>query len=64
MYDNILVFALVFALSLLQATSELIRISVEPMLEQYRPAILNSLKFSRLTLGTVAPQLTGGVLNS
>nr|XP_029116884.1 synaptotagmin-5 isoform X2 [Elaeis guineensis] len=42
-----------------EATSELIRISVEPILEQYRPAILNSLKFSKLTLGTVAPQLTG-----
>ncbi|KAG1327895.1 Synaptotagmin-5 [Cocos nucifera] len=42
-----------------EATSELIRISVEPILEQYRPAILDSLKFSKLTLGTVAPQLTG-----
>ncbi|XP_038973286.1 synaptotagmin-5-like [Phoenix dactylifera] len=42
-----------------EATSELIRISVEPILEQYRPAIINSLKFSKLTLGTVAPQLTG-----
>ncbi|KAF3320271.1 hypothetical protein FCM35_KLT22127 [Carex littledalei] len=42
-----------------QAASELIRASVEPTLEQYRPVILASLKFSKLTLGTVAPQFTG-----
>ncbi|KAJ3677246.1 hypothetical protein LUZ60_002970 [Juncus effusus] len=41
------------------AASELIRTSVEPTLEQYRPVILASLKFSKLTLGTVAPQFTG-----
>ncbi|KAK6945161.1 C2 domain [Dillenia turbinata] len=33
--------------------------SVEPILEQYRPSILASLKFSKFTLGTVAPQFTG-----
>ncbi|XP_077237974.1 calcium-dependent lipid-binding (CaLB domain) family protein isoform X2 [Tasmannia lanceolata] len=44
---------------MLQAASELIRTSVEPVLEQYRPAILSSLKFSKLTLGTIAPQFTG-----
>ncbi|PIN24021.1 hypothetical protein CDL12_03264 [Handroanthus impetiginosus] len=37
----------------------MIRNSVEPILEQYTPAILDSLKFSKLTLGTVAPQFTG-----
>ncbi|KAK7849778.1 synaptotagmin-4 [Quercus suber] len=42
-----------------EATSELIRNKVEPILEQHRPAILASLKFSKLTLGTVAPQFTG-----
>ncbi|KAK3020361.1 hypothetical protein RJ639_047814, partial [Escallonia herrerae] len=42
-----------------EAASELIRNSVEPMLEQYRPSMLSSLKFSKLTLGTVAPQFTG-----
>ncbi|KAK7292025.1 hypothetical protein RIF29_07650 [Crotalaria pallida] len=42
-----------------QAASELIKTSVEPILEQYRPFILASLKFSKLTLGTVAPQFTG-----
>ncbi|KAJ8434980.1 hypothetical protein Cgig2_027823 [Carnegiea gigantea] len=42
-----------------EAASELIRESVEPVLEQYRPIILSSLKFSKLTLGTVAPQFTG-----
>lgn len=33
--------------------------NVEPVLESYRPVILASLKFSRFTLGTVAPQFTG-----
>lgn len=28
-------------------------------MEQYRPAILASIKFSKFTLGTVAPQFTG-----
>ncbi|WOL19076.1 synaptotagmin-5-like [Canna indica] len=42
-----------------QAASELIRSSVEPVLEQYKSVILSSLKFSKLTLGTVAPQITG-----
>ncbi|XXG52103.1 hypothetical protein AAC387_Pa03g0504 [Persea americana] len=42
-----------------EAASELIKTSVEPILEQYRPAVLASLKFSKLTLGTVAPQFTG-----
>ncbi|CAI9092672.1 OLC1v1027984C1 [Oldenlandia corymbosa var. corymbosa] len=42
-----------------EAASELIRENVEPILEQYRPAVLASLKFSKLTLGTVAPQFTG-----
>uniref|UniRef100_A0A0E0DJ34 C2 domain-containing protein n=1 Tax=Oryza meridionalis TaxID=40149 RepID=A0A0E0DJ34_9ORYZ len=41
------------------AASELIKTSVEPVLEQYRPIVLASLKFSKLTLGTVAPQFTG-----
>ncbi|KAI3691034.1 hypothetical protein L2E82_49248 [Cichorium intybus] len=42
-----------------EAASDLIRSSVEPILEQYKPMILSSLKFSKLTLGTVAPQFTG-----
>ncbi|KAF8009049.1 hypothetical protein BT93_J0131 [Corymbia citriodora subsp. variegata] len=42
-----------------EAASELIRSTVEPTLEQYRPVVLASLKFSELTLGTVAPQFTG-----
>ncbi|XP_022981167.1 synaptotagmin-4-like isoform X1 [Cucurbita maxima] len=41
------------------AASELIRSNVEPILEQFRPAILSSLKFSKLTLGTVSPNFTG-----
>lgn len=42
-----------------QAASELIKASVEPVLEQYRPVVFAALKFSKLTLGTVAPQFTG-----
>ncbi|KAL0407624.1 UNVERIFIED_CONTAM: Synaptotagmin-4 [Sesamum radiatum] len=42
-----------------EAASEIIRNSVEPILEQYRSAVLSSLQFSKLTLGTVAPQFTG-----
>ncbi|KAK7410252.1 hypothetical protein VNO78_00884 [Psophocarpus tetragonolobus] len=42
-----------------EAASELIRVNVEPILEQYKPVILSSLTFSKLTLGTVAPQFIG-----
>ncbi|CAN4103565.1 unnamed protein product [Withania somnifera] len=42
-----------------EAASELVRSNMEPILEQYRPMILSSLKFSKFTLGTVAPQFTG-----
>ncbi|KAE8687104.1 Synaptotagmin-4 [Hibiscus syriacus] len=42
-----------------EAASDLIKASVEPVLEQYRPVLLSSLKFSKFTLGTVAPQFTG-----
>ncbi|KAK8940118.1 Synaptotagmin-5 [Platanthera guangdongensis] len=42
-----------------EAASELIRSSVEPILEQYKAGVLASLKLSKLTLGTVAPQFTG-----
>ncbi|RYR51626.1 hypothetical protein Ahy_A06g026604 [Arachis hypogaea] len=40
------------------AASELIKSSVEPILEQYKPVILAFLTFSKLTLSTVAPQFT------
>ncbi|XP_020212837.1 synaptotagmin-4 [Cajanus cajan] len=42
-----------------EAASELIKSNVEPILEEYKPVILSSLTFSKLTLGTVAPQFTG-----
>ncbi|XP_049386740.1 synaptotagmin-5-like [Solanum stenotomum] len=42
-----------------EAASELVKSSVEPVLEQYWPVILASLKFSKFTLDTVAPQFTG-----
>lgn len=42
-----------------EAASELIKMNVEPVLESYRPVVLASLKFSKFTLGTVAPQFTG-----
>ncbi|GJW07723.1 abscisic acid receptor PYL9 [Tanacetum coccineum] len=38
------------------AASKLIKANVKPVLDQYRPIVLSSLKFSKLTLGTVAPQ--------
>ncbi|GKV03241.1 hypothetical protein SLEP1_g15579 [Rubroshorea leprosula] len=51
-----------------EAASELIRSSVEPILEQYTPAVLQSLKFSTLTLGTKQLDFTlkviGGDLSS
>lgn len=36
-----------------------IRESVEPLLEEYRPPGISSLKFSKLSLGTVAPKIEG-----
>eukprot|EP00897_Mesotaenium_endlicherianum_P006966 jgi/Mesen1/6298/ME000325S05444 len=42
-----------------KATSVVIREQVEPMLEQYKPIGITSLKFQRLTLGDVAPQVGG-----
>lgn len=42
-----------------EAASDLIKMNVEPVLESYRPVVLASLKFSKFTLGTVAPQFTG-----
>ncbi|GMN47291.1 hypothetical protein TIFTF001_016470 [Ficus carica] len=51
--------ATIAAFARMTAASELIKTNVEPVLEQYRPIILASLKFSKLTLGTVAPQFTG-----
>eukprot|EP00850_Spirogloea_muscicola_P024087 SM000437S15696 [mRNA] locus=s437:30223:32473:- [translate_table: standard] len=42
-----------------RAASELIKAVVEPMLLQYRPIGVSSLKFAKLTLGTMAPQIGG-----
>ncbi|CAA0809010.1 Calcium-dependent lipid-binding (CaLB domain) family protein [Striga hermonthica] len=36
-----------------------IKESVEPLLEEYRPTGISSLKFSKLSLGTVAPNIEG-----
>lgn len=36
-----------------------IKESVEPLLEDYRPTGIKSLKFSKLTLGNVAPKIEG-----
>ncbi|CAI9101637.1 OLC1v1039007C1 [Oldenlandia corymbosa var. corymbosa] len=41
------------------AAEAVIRESVEPLLEDYRPPGITSLKFSKLTLGTVAPKIEG-----
>ena len=42
-----------------QAATLVIRESVEPLLEEYRPPGITSLKFSKLSLGTVAPKIEG-----
>ena len=38
-----------------------IKESVEPLLEEYRPPGITSLKFSKLSLGNVAPKIEGTV---
>ncbi|KAL3517052.1 hypothetical protein ACH5RR_023954 [Cinchona calisaya] len=41
------------------AAEAVIKESVEPLLEDYRPPAITSLKFSKLSLGTVAPKIEG-----
>ncbi|EOX96161.1 Calcium-dependent lipid-binding (CaLB domain) family protein isoform 2 [Theobroma cacao] len=45
--------------SVAEAASAVIKESVEPLLEEYRPPGITSLKFSKLSLGTVAPKIEG-----
>ncbi|KAJ4727079.1 synaptotagmin-5-like [Melia azedarach] len=42
-----------------QAAEFVVKESVEPLLEEYRPAGITSLKFSRFSLGNVAPKIEG-----
>ncbi|GJS12534.1 calcium-dependent lipid-binding family protein [Tanacetum coccineum] len=42
-----------------EAATIIIRESVEPILEEYRPSAISSLKFSKLSLGNVAPKIEG-----
>ncbi|KAM7261114.1 hypothetical protein ACFE04_026589 [Oxalis oulophora] len=42
-----------------EAAELVIRESVEPLLEEYRPPGITSLKFSKLSLGSVAPKIEG-----
>lgn len=42
-----------------EAATFVIRESVEPLLEEYRPPGITSLKFSKLSLGNVAPKIEG-----
>ncbi|CAL0329599.1 unnamed protein product [Lupinus luteus] len=42
-----------------EAATLVIRESVEPLLEEYRPTGITSLKFSKLSLGTVPPKIEG-----
>ncbi|GLU00512.1 hypothetical protein SLE2022_178760 [Rubroshorea leprosula] len=42
-----------------EAATLVIRESVEPLLEQYRPPGITSLKFNKLSLGNVAPKIEG-----
>ncbi|KAJ0883921.1 hypothetical protein HanPSC8_Chr10g0427391 [Helianthus annuus] len=48
----------------LQAATIIIRESVEPILEEYRPSGISSLKFSKLFLGNVAPKISRWLYNS
>ncbi|KAL2460755.1 Calcium-dependent lipid-binding (CaLB domain) family protein [Abeliophyllum distichum] len=41
------------------AAEAIIKESVEPLLEEYRPPGITSIKFSKLSLGTVAPKIEG-----
>ncbi|MFS7889765.1 putative calcium-dependent lipid-binding transcriptional regulator, plant [Helianthus anomalus] len=45
------------------AATIIIRESVEPILEEYRPSGISSLKFSKLSLGNVASKIEG-ILNN
>ncbi|KAL6565524.1 hypothetical protein OROHE_004579 [Orobanche hederae] len=49
----------VLVLNFLRAAEAIIKDSVEPLLEEYRPPGITSLKFSQLSLGTVAPKIEG-----
>ena len=42
-----------------QAGELVIRASVEPLLDQYRPPGISELKLDKLELGTVAPKIEG-----
>ncbi|KAL9303853.1 hypothetical protein ACSQ67_021116 [Phaseolus vulgaris] len=42
-----------------EAATLVIKESVEPLLEEYRPTGISSLKFSKLSLGNVAPKIEG-----
>ncbi|CAN4097413.1 unnamed protein product [Withania somnifera] len=42
-----------------EAAEAIIRESVEPLLEDYRPPGITSLRFSKLSLGTVSPKIEG-----
>nr|XP_016515262.1 PREDICTED: synaptotagmin-4-like isoform X3 [Nicotiana tabacum] len=45
-----------------EAAEAIIKESVEPLLEDYRPPGITSLKFSKLSLGTVAPKIEASFL--
>ncbi|KAI6703925.1 hypothetical protein NL676_013061 [Syzygium grande] len=47
------------SLETLRAATAVIKESVEPLLEDYRPPGITSLKFSKLSIGTVAPKIEG-----
>lgn len=45
--------------ALFQAATLVLKESVEPLLEEYRPPGITSLKFNKLFLGSVAPKIEG-----
>ncbi|KAH9732989.1 calcium-dependent lipid-binding protein [Citrus sinensis] len=50
---------IVFSTVIQEAAELVIKESVEPLLEEYRPPGITSLKFSKLSLGNVAPKIEG-----
>lgn len=60
MHSTVLSIVLFMVSVLLQATQEVIVEQVEPLLDDYRPAMITSMRFTKLTLGNVPPEIEGG----
>lgn len=63
-WNMLILFQNYFGFDCCQAGELVIKESVEPLLEEYRPPGITSLKFSKLSLGNVAPKIEGESLFS